>query len=149
MDDVELGLLAKRAEVDAAAYADREALAVAVKAKVAADFVAGKLALHKMVEDENTKADAVLVGQERGDSAIIRRLNAEFCRELPEGVISGSAFEPAEDHPRFGGEYAVADGRYRVVGSDFVFEIAGRRMAQAFAATRANAWGGGKVIAIE
>jgi hypothetical protein len=75
-------------------------------------------------------------------------LNAEFCRDIPQEGRHGS-FEPEEDHPRFGGDYDVPNGKYRVAGSEWLFLIHKKKLQGAERATEANKWGGKHVIAID
>lgn len=147
MDDTELGMLAKRAELDATQYKSREDLVAAIKEKAAADYTAGKIELRKMVEEENRAADAQVANRSASARAVAG-LNFNFCRDLPEEARSGS-FSPIEGDAAFGGEYAVPNGRYRVVGSEWIFEIRGKRLVSAFVANASNNWGGDKVVQIE
>lgn len=147
MDDVELGLLAKRAGVDAEKFPKREDLIAAIELKAEADAADGREALRNMeaeeqafVADEDLRRPAV--------NRIIRALNAEYCRDIPPEGRHGS-FEPDDDHPRFGGDYDVPNGKYRVVGSNWLFLIHKKKLQGAEIATEANKYGGKHVIAIE
>jgi aminopeptidase N len=147
MDDTELGLLAKRADVDASKYPKRDDLIAAIKEKASADFAAGKVELREMAESESQRVMAT--EEARPASArIIRALNASFCRDMPEEARAG-AYEPTADEGEFGGEYAVANGIYRVLGSEWVFEIKGKRLIRAFNARPENKWGGDKVVQVD
>jgi hypothetical protein len=148
MTDEQLADLATRAEVDAKAYPKRKDLIAAIELKAEADAAVGRQALReadeaqkKAVEDEDARRPA--------PSRIIVQLNAEFCRDMPEAARSSGAFEPDDGDPRFGGDYNVQNGKYRVVGSDWLFLIAGKRLVSAERATEANKWGGKAVIQVD
>lgn len=147
MDDTELALLAKRAGVDPAAFPKRPDLVAAIELKAEQDAALGRQALRDMDEGENRK---VLAEDDRRapTARILRALNAEFCRDIPQEGRAGS-FAPDDGDVRFGGEYDVPDGKYRVGGSDWVFEITKKKLAGAVLASEANRYGGKGVIAVE
>jgi hypothetical protein len=147
MDDTELALLAKRIGVEPEKSQKREDLVAEVELKAEADAAAGRQAIRAMEEeegafvaDEDSRRPAV--------SRIIRALNATFCGDIPQEGRHGS-FEPDEDHPRFGGDYDVPNGKYRVAGSEWMFVIHKKKLMSAESATEANKWGGKHVIPIE
>ena len=147
MDDAQLADLARRAEVDASAYPKREDLIAAIELKAEEEAAKGRQALREMDEQERL-AVSNQDSKRSATSLIIRALNAEFCRDIPQEGRGGS-FEPEGDDPRFGGVYDVKNGKYRVAGSDWLFLISGKRLVSAETATEKNGWGGKAVIAIE
>lgn len=148
MDDAQLAELAKRAEVDAKAHPKRDDLIAAIELKAEADAAEGRRAMRDA--DEKQKAAVEQEDAKRSEPArIIRALNAEFCREIPEAARASGAFEPDDGDPRFGGDYNVKNGKYRVVGSNWLFLIAGKKLVSAELATEANKWGGKAVIPID
>lgn len=165
MDSVELALLAQRAAIDPEKYPKREALVAAIKEKASADFAQGKLELRRMTEQQNERVDAE--DAKRSPLArALRALNAEFSScvplpvkmfEVPEEPTKADmkmigywvgTFQPNGD-PRFAEEVAAKDGKYRVAGSPFVFEIRGKRVAAIHAANPANNFCGEGVVALE
>lgn len=147
MDDVELGLFAKQIGVDPAQHPGRKDLVAAVELQDEANAAAGRQKLRDMevaaakdIADEDTRRPPV--------SRIIRALNAEFCRDIPQEG-RGGRFEPDDGDLRFGGDYAVPDGKYRVVGSEWLFEIRKKMLVAAELASEKNRWGGKGVIAID
>jgi hypothetical protein len=58
---------------------------------------------------------------------------------------------PEEDHPRFGGDYDVPNGKYRVAGSEWLFLIHKKKLqgVERSRATEANKYGGKHVIAVD
>lgn len=147
MDEVELGLFAQQVGVDASKTPAREDLIAAIELKAEVDAAAGRQALRDM-EAEETVSVADEDSRRPAASRIIRALNAEFCRDIPQEGRHGS-FEPDEDHPRFGGDYDVPNGKYRVVGSDWLFLIHRNKLQGAELATEKNNYGGKHVIAID
>lgn len=147
-DDVELKLFAVQLGVpDADKIAKRADLVAAIELKTEADAAAGRKALRAM-EAEEAASVAAENDKRPPSSRVIRALNAEFCRDVPQEGRAGS-FEPDDGHPRFGGGYDVPDGKYRVTGSDWVFEIRKKKLAAAVMATEANRYGGKGVIAVD
>lgn len=147
MDDVELRLLAARVGVAADDTTKRDDLIAAIDLKAEADAAAGRQKIRdieaeegKTVEEEDAKRPAT--------SRIIRGLNAEFCRDIPQEGRSGS-FEPDEDHPRFGGDYDVPNGKYRVAGSEWLFLIHKKKLQGVERASEANKYGGKHVTEID
>ncbi len=147
MDEVELKLLAARAGVEADKYPKREDLIAAIELKAEADAATGRQALRDLEEEEK---NSVATEDDRRPPAtrIIRALNAEFCSDIPQEGRGGS-FEPDEDHPRFGGDYDVPNGKYRVSGSEWLFLIHKKKLQAVERATEANKYGGKHVIAID
>ncbi len=139
--------LAKRAGVegvDPKKYKTREELVAAVEAKISDEI--GKVRLAEM---EKAEAEAAKMASSLDNvSRVVRALNAEFCRDIPQEG-RGGAFEPEEDHPRFGGDYNVPNGKYRVAGSEWMFLIHKKKLQGAERATEANNWGGKHVITVE
>lgn len=146
-DDVELKLFAKELDVpDVDKLSERKDLIAAIELheeKVAGEH---RARLRKMEDDEAAKVNGA-DDKRAPDAKAIRALNAEFCRALPEGSRSGQ-FEPGDD-ARFTGDYSVKDGKYRVAGSDWVFEIRKGRLLRATRATPENGYGGKGVVAVE
>ena len=147
MDDTELKLLAARAEVEADKYPKREDLIAAIELKAEADAAIGRKALREMDEQEATAVSAE-DSKRPATARIIRALNAEFCRDIPQEGRHGS-FEPDEDHPRFGGDYDVPNGKYRVSGSEWLILIHKKKLQGIERATEKNNYGGRHVIAVE
>lgn len=148
MDVTELRLYAEKTGVDLSSAPHRDDIVAAIELKEENDAKAA--AAQKAIEDDE-KAQGEKIRDEADQRGPIERrvraLNAEFCRDVPQEARAGS-FDPGEDHARFGGEYDVPDGRYRVVGSDWLFDIADKRVAGAQRATAQNNYGGKNVIAI-
>lgn len=79
--------------------------------------------------------------------------NADFCRELPQDPRSGQHakdghYTQVEGDKFDGREFPVPDGRYRVAGSEWVFDFEGGAFIEAMRATAANEFGGPDVIAV-
>lgn len=147
MDDTELKLLALRAGVEADKYPKREDLIAAIELKAEADATLGRQALREM--DEREAAAVSVEDSKRPASArIIRALNAEFCRDVPQAGRHGS-FEPDEDDVRFGGDYDVPNGKYRVSGSEWLILIHKKKLQGIERATEQNNYGGKHVIAVD
>lgn len=150
MDDVELGLCATQRGIDPRKFTKRDDLIAAIELQ-AEDEANSAASKKKIEQDEADQAKSIASEEDQrtGTAKIIRALNAEFCRDLPHEARSGSGFEPEEGHPRFGGEFDVPNGRYRVSGSDWLFDIKGKRLAGVERATEQNKFGGKKVIAVD
>ncbi|MFT0876003.1 hypothetical protein VRZ08_05540 [Rhodopseudomonas sp. G2_2311] len=136
------------ANVEAAAK--QKAADEAAKDEAAAKQKAAEEAAKKLVDDEAAQA-AKIAAEDSGRSAVdrvIRRLNSDFCRDLPEGARSGDYDADADRDQRFSEPYEVPNGRYRVAGSDWVFEIKSKKLVSAFRATDANRWGGKGVVSV-
>lgn len=148
MDDTELGLFAKHVGVDPEKMS-RQDLVAAVELKAEADAAAGRQAIRDM-EKEQGEAVANEDVNRPAASRIIRALNVEFCRDIPQEARAGG-FEPEDDHDRFGAgaSYDVPNGKYRVAGSEWMFTIHKKRLMSAERATEQNKWGGKHVIPIE
>ena len=147
MDDNELKMLAQRAGVDASQHPERKDLVAAIELKAEADAAAGRAAIRDMEEQEGQSVANEDVNRPES-SRIIRALNAEFCRDIPQEGRAGS-FEPDEDHPRFGGDYDVPNGKYRVTGSEWLILIHNKKLMGIERATEANKYGGKHVIAVD
>lgn len=147
-DPTELKLLAQQiGVVDADKIEKPEDLKAAIELKAEADAAAGRQRIRDMEAEE-----AESVGDEDANrpstSRIIRALNAEFCRDIPQEGRHGS-FEPDGDDPRFGGDYDVSNGKYRVVGSEWLFLIHRKKLQAVERAGDVNKYGGKYVIAID
>jgi hypothetical protein len=147
MDDTELKLLAARVGVDPATTPERKDLVAAIELKAEADAAAGRQAIRDMDEQERT-AVSDEDSKRPATARIIRALNAEFCRDIPQEGRHGS-FEPDEDHPRFGGDYDVPNGKYRVSGSEWLILIHKKKLQGIERATEKNNYGGRHVIAVD
>ncbi|MCD0419484.1 hypothetical protein LOC51_19895 [Rubrivivax sp. JA1024] len=149
MSDADLLALAQSIGVDVfkgdASGLSRDDLIAAIELHEEAQVEA---AAKQLAADE--AAQAASVAREAGDRSpsdqVIRRLNADFSRDVPQAARSGE-FDPAGD-PRFGGEYDVPNGRYRVVGCDWVFQIKSKKLASVLEASPANKWGGKSVVMV-
>ncbi|MFT4115428.1 hypothetical protein [Bradyrhizobium sp.] len=142
-DDVELNLFAQQIGVDATKYPKREDLEAAIELKAEQDAAAGRKAIR---DADQQQADSVAGEEDKRSmhARAVRALDAEFCRQVPQEAFSGS-FDPGEEHPRFGGEYNVPDGKYRRTGSEWVFEFKKKRLVGAVRANEANSYGGKNV----
>jgi hypothetical protein len=148
MDDVELRMLAVRIKVpEVDKLTARKELVDAVESKAEADAALGRQAIRDMEAEEDGKVSSE-DARRPATSRILRALNAEFCRDIPQEGRGGH-FDPGDDHPRFGGSYDVPDGKYRVTGSEWVFEIKKKKLAGALQASEANKYGGKGVIAVD
>lgn len=78
----------------------------------------------------------------------IRDLNRRFCAKLPEAAAKGGEYQPQDGDALARLELDVPDGTYRLVGSDWFYIVKNRRLARAALATRANKYGGPKVILV-
>ena len=147
MDDTEIKMLAERVGVDPAATPARKDLVAAIELKAEADAAAGRQAIRDMEAEEGTAvADE---DARRGPTArIVRALNADFCRDIPQDGRGGS-FEPEEDDARFGGDYDVPNGKYRVTGSEWLISIHKKKLMGIERASEANKYGGKHVIPID
>lgn len=147
MDDVELGLLASKNGVDIGGLTARADIVAAVEMKLDDDAKAAADA-QALADIEADQASEIADEEDGRDATakIVRRLNTEFCRDVPQAAREGS-FEP-EDGGAFSGEYPVKDGRYRVVGSEWLFDFRKKRLALATRAAAANKFGGKGVIHI-
>lgn len=77
----------------------------------------------------------------------IRRVNFEFCRDVPQEARGGS-FD-ATDHERFQGQkFDLPDGTYRTAGGDWFYTFRRGRLEAAAIATEANKYGGSKVVIV-
>lgn len=146
MDDVELNLFAKRIGVEPEKM-KRADLVAAVELKAEADAADGRQAIRDMETEEGEFVANEDVNRP-ASARIIRALNFEFCKDIPQAGRAGS-FEPDSDDPRFGGDYDVKNGKYRVSGSEWLFLINNKKLISAERATEANKYGGKAVIAIE
>ncbi len=147
MDDTELKMLAQRMGVDPAATPARKDLVAAVELKAEADAALGRQKIREMEAEE--EASIANEDTRRPASArIIRALNAEFCRDIPQDGRGGS-FEPEEGDPRFGGDYDVPNGKYRVTGSEWLISIHKKKLMGIERASEANKYGGKHVIPID
>lgn len=77
--------------------------------------------------------------------------NAEFCRDLPQHAGTGQHakdgnYTQVEGDKFDGKNYPIPDGRYRVAGSDWVFDFEGGGFVEAMRATKANEFGGPSTI---
>lgn len=146
LDDDGLKALALRAGVEAKDL-KRADLEKAILEKAQIEAVAGVMAIRRMEEEE---AAMVSTAEDKRPewARAIRRLHAVFASDVPQEARSGS-FEPDKDHPRFGGEHPVPDGKYRPAGADHVYEFKKKRLVSVTAATPANNWGGKDVKAVE
>lgn len=147
-DGVELGLFAKEQGID-------------LTGVTATDDMRATIELHMEAEAKKAAADAAIRDMEAGEARKIAReaggrddtantmrtLNALFCRDVPQGARAGS-FKPAQDDALFGGEYDVPNGKYRVAGSEWVFEIKNDKLVNAVRATQQNQYGGKGVISV-
>jgi hypothetical protein len=147
-DAVELDLYAKQLGIDisdAKTPEDKRA-AIELQAEEQAKAAMADARIKHMESEQGRKV--AREDDNRDDTAkIVRQLNALFCRDIPQDARSGS-FKPGKDDALFGGEYDVADGKYRVAGSDWVFEIRKKKLAGAVQATQANQYGGKGVVSI-
>lgn len=148
MDVTELKIYAEKTGVDISSAPHRDDIVAAIELKEENDAKAA--AAQKAIEDDEAAQARAIKDEtdQRGPiERRIRALNGDFCRDVPQEARGGS-FEPGEDHERFGGEYDVPDGRYRVTGSEWLFDIEDKRLARAQRATEQNRFGGNKVVAI-
>lgn len=147
-DDVELRMFAQQIGVtDVEKITARKDLVAAVELKAEVDAAAGRQAIRDM-ESEEASSVAGQDDKRLPTARILRALNAEFCRDIPQEARAGG-FEPGDDDARFGGDYDVPDGKYRVLGSEWVFEIRKKKLAGAARATEKNHYGGKDVKAVE
>lgn len=76
---------------------------------------------------------------------VIRQFNADFCRDLPEGALSG--LYSARKGDRFDGRRVmVPDGRYRIAGSDWILGFERSRFIDAVRAGPPDFGGSGVVV---
>lgn len=147
-DKVELGLLAKKIGVPGHdKLHTRKDLIAAIEEKADADAAAGRQKIRDMEAEEGR----FVAGQDDSrpqSSRVLRALNAEFCRDIPQEGRAGT-FEPEDNDARFGGDYDAPDGKYRVVGSDWIFEIKGKKLASAIRASEQNRYGGRDVESVD
>lgn len=85
---------------------------------------------------------------------VLVSFNADFCRDLPQDPKSGQhakdgIYTQVEGDKFDGKEYPIPDGRYRVGGSEWVFDFEGGGFVEATRATAENAHGGPAVIKID
>ncbi len=131
MDDTEVKLYAQKIGADITAAKDRADMEAAIELKE--EDTAKAAAFKAAIEAEDAaQARAVATEADKRDPTerILRALNAEFCRDIPASARSGG-FEPDDNDPRFGGDYDVANGRYRVSGSEYYFDIKGKKLVSA------------------
>lgn len=147
MDDVEVGLFAEKNGVDLAGLSTRVDKVAAIELKLDADAKAAADAA-AIADIEADQADDIAAEDDGRDATarIIRRLNSEFCGDVPQAAREGG-YEPDEGGA-FSGEYPVKDGRYRVVGSEWLFDFKKKRLVSANRASAANKFGGKGVIPI-
>ena len=79
--------------------------------------------------------------------------NADFCRGPPQDPKSGQhakdgIYTQVEGDKYDGREYPVPDGRYRVAGSEWLYDFEGGLFIEAVRASAQNEYGGPNVIAI-
>lgn len=147
-DATELKLYAQQHSFDlsgAETVADMRA-----KIELLAEEVAKKAATEeeiKHLEDEEMRKIAREGGDRDQVNKDLRALNALFCSAVPQAARDGS-FEPEKGDPVFGGEYEIPNGKYRVVGSEWVFEIRKGKLAGVVRAAPQNGYGGKDVIAV-
>jgi membrane protein involved in colicin uptake len=140
LSDAELQKRAEDLKLDVSKCKNRDEVEAAIE-KHEHD-AAGKARLEAM-----KRAEADARDREPSDTAkVLHRLNHDFCRDIPQEGRGGT-FVP-DDGSEFSGSYFVPDGTYRVVGSDWLFVIKGRKLAQAMTATAANKYGGKDVIEV-
>lgn len=146
-DDVELNMFAKQIGLDPEKYSSRADLVTAIESLDEDNAAAGRQKIRDM---ETEEANSVASENDRrtAGSRIMHALNAEFCRDIPQEGRSGS-FEPEDDDPRFGGDYDVPNGKYRVAGSEWLFLIAKKKIVSVERASERNKFGGKGVILID
>lgn len=147
-DKVELDLYAKQHGIDLgdAKSVDDKRTAIELHAEDQAVKAIGEQRI-KHLEDEQAKSVRT-ENDDRDDTAkTMRQLNALFCRDIPQPARAGT-FKPEKDDALFGGDYDVPDGKYRVAGSEWVFEIRKQKLVNALQASAANQWGGKGVIPV-
>lgn len=107
--------------------------------------------LRKARLDEADAQDRAAAAKRKPDLSEVERtvvrINLEFCRDIPQSGRGGT-FTVEKNDPRFGGDYAVPNGTYRVAGSDWLYTFRGGRFVSAHLATPENRWGGEKVISV-
>lgn len=147
-DDTEIALYAAQIGVTVTADMKRPDIVAAIELKAEDDAksAASAAAIKAMEDEEAAKISAEALG---GDAAsrVIRRINASFCADIPQEARAGG-FEPEEDHERFGGSYDAPNGTYRVLGSEYLITIKGKRIARIEKATLQNNYGGKSVVAV-
>ncbi len=147
-DAVELDLYAKQHGIDlgeAKTVADKRA-AIELHAEDEAKKAIGEQRIKHMESDQGKKV--ANEDQQRDDTArTMRQLNALFCRDIPQPARAGT-FKPENGDVLFGGDYDVPDGKYRVAGSEWVFEIRKHKLVNALQASAANQYGGKGVIEV-
>lgn len=147
-DTVELGLFAKDKGVDlggAATDADMHA-AIELHMEAEAKKAAADAAI-KEIEAQEARSIA-RENDGRDDTArTLRALNAVFCSDVPQDARGGT-FKPVKGDAVFGGDYDVPNGKYRVAGSEWVFEIKGDKLVGAVRATQQNQYGGKGVTSV-
>lgn len=78
----------------------------------------------------------------------LRGFNEDFCAKLPGDARFGRY--DAEPGDRFAKvRVPVPNGRYRVVGSEWIHEFVGGRFVRAVRATAENEFGGADVVGVE
>lgn len=147
MDDAAVKALAQRIDVPIEKYPERKDLEAAILLKAEADATAGVRRIRAMDEEE---AAMIATSDDKRTEAsrVVRRLHAEFTRDIPQEGRSGS-YEPTEDDPRFGGDHPVPDGKYRPAGSDHIYEFKKKRLVGVTRATAGNDYGGKGVKSVE
>lgn len=147
-DAVELDIYAKELNIDISEAKTLEDKRAAIELH-AEDEAKKAIAEARIKHMESEQGKSVASEDEKRDGAAraLRQLNALFCRDIPQSARSGS-FQPREDDALFGGDYEVPDGKYRVTGSEWVFQIRKKKLVDAVQATAANKYGGRDVIAV-
>lgn len=112
------------------------------KAKLAKDRLA-------QIDREDEAASQLEPKQELGkdEARTVRQFVAAFSARLPNGAAQQGAIVADDNDPRLAGEFAVPDGRYRVVGSDWIVVFRKHRFAGAELA-RPPLFGGKNVIPV-
>ena len=147
MDATELTLYANQigARVEAQMSDEDIRAAIELTEENAAKAEADRVRIAQMEADEGDKIITENDGLD-ATSRAIRRLNTEFCRHVPQNAVGGS-YEPGDDE-RFTGEYDVPNGKYRVTGSEWVFEIKKKALVSVVRAVPENNYGGKAVVAV-
>lgn len=140
MDDAALKGLAAKIGVEAEKFPKRDDLETATLNKAHEDAIAGVKKIRAM--DEEEAAMIATADDKRPEaSRIIRRLHAEFTRDIPQDA-RGGVYEPDDDHPVFGGDHAVPDGKYRPAGADHIYQFKKKRLVSVYRADASNDYGG-------
>lgn len=147
-DAVELGLFAKEHGIDLTGSTTPEDMRAAIELHM--EDQAKKAAADQAIKDmeaDQAKKIAKESGSRDDTAKTMRALNTLFCSNVPQDARAGS-FKPEKGDEVFGGDYDVPNGKYRVAGSEWVFEIKNDKLVGAVRASQRNDYGGKGVISV-